>query len=202
MELICESNELNEYLTELNAVDYSNPVIQEKTSELFNSSQTDIEKVKIAFQFVRDEIHHSWDIQGTQVTCNASEVLSKGEGICYAKSNLFAALLRSQGIPTGFCYQRLMLFDTPEKGYCIHALNAVFLKTLNKWIRLDTCGNKEGIDAQFSIDEEKLDFTVQEELDEKDDPIIYVKPHPKTISTLEQHTNTIEKNKHYLQDYL
>src|SRR5690625_892275 len=92
MELICESNELNEYLTELNAVDYSNPVIQEKTSELFNSSQTDIEKVKIAFQFVRDEIHHSWDIQGTQVTCNASEVLSKGEGICYAKSNVLAAL--------------------------------------------------------------------------------------------------------------
>src|SRR5690625_6999203 len=77
MELICESNELNEYLTELNAVDYSNPVIQEKTSELFNSSQTDIEKVKIAFQFVRDEIHHSWDIQGTQVTCNASEVRSE-----------------------------------------------------------------------------------------------------------------------------
>src|SRR5699024_1884419 len=90
----------------------------------------------------------------------------------------------------------------PEKGYCIHALNAVFLKTLNKWIRLDTCGNKEGIDAQFSIDEEKLAFTVQEELDEKDDPIIYVKPHPKTISTLEQHTNAIEMYKHYLPDYL
>ncbi len=202
MELICESNAFDPYLHESNEVDYSNPIVKEKVSELFKPSQTEIEKAKIAFEYVRDDISHSWDIQGTQVTCKASEVLVKGEGICYAKSNLFAALLRSQGIPTGFCYQRLMLFDTPEKGYCIHALNAVFLKTLNKWIRLDTRGNKEGIDAQFSIDEEKLAFTVQEELDEKDDPIIYVKPHPKTISTLEQHTNAIEMYKHYLPDYL
>src|SRR5690625_6613712 len=85
-----------------------------------------------------------------------------------------------------------MLFDTPEKRYCIHALNAVFLKSINKWIRLDTRGNKEGIDAQFSIDEEKLAFTIQEELDEKDYPIIYVEPHYKTISTLEEHTDALE----------
>jgi len=49
MELICESNELSKYLTELNEVDYSHPVIKEKVSELFNSSQTDIEKAKNAF---------------------------------------------------------------------------------------------------------------------------------------------------------
>ncbi len=202
MELICESNDLNEYLTELDAVDFSNSVIQAKVYELFNSSQTDIEKAKVAFEFVRDEIHHSWDIQSTQVTCNASEVLSKGEGICYAKSNVLAALLRSEGIPTGFCYQRLMLFDTPEKGYCIHALNAVFLESINKWIRLDARGNKLGIDAQFSTDEEKLAFTVQEELDEKDYPIIYVEPHSKTISTLEAHTNALEMYKYHLPEYL
>jgi len=112
-----------------------------KINELFNPSQTEIEKVKVAFEFVRDEISHSWDIQGKRVTCSASDVLTYKEGICYAKSHLVASLLRSQGIPTGFCYQRLMLFDTPEKGYCIHALNAVFLKTLNKWQRLDARGS-------------------------------------------------------------
>src|SRR5699024_7614245 len=202
MELICESNGFNEYLAELNEVDYSNPVIQEKISELFNPSQTEIEKAKVAFEFVRDEIYHSWDIQGIQVTCNASEVLSKGEGICYAESNLLAALLRSEGIPTGFCYQRLMLFDTPEKGYCIHALNAVFLNTLNNWIRLDSRGNKLGVDAQFSIDEEKLAFTVQKQLDEKDYPFSYVEPQPKTISTLEGLTSALEMYKHHLPEFL
>lgn len=202
MELICERNDLNEYLTELNTVDYSNSVLQVKTSELFNATQTDIEKARIAFEFVRDEIHHSWDIQGKQVTCNASEVLTTGEGICYAKSNLLAALLRSEGIPTGFCYQRLMLFDTPEKGYCIHALNAIFLESIDKWIRLDTRGNKPGIDAQFSTDEEKLAFTIQEKRDEKDYPIIYVEPHHQTISTLKDHTNALEMYKYHLPESL
>lgn len=202
MELICESNDLSEYLTELNTVDYSNSKLQEKASELFNASQTDIEKARIAFQYVRDEIDHSWDIQSTQVTCNASKVLTMGEGICYAKSNLLAALLRSEGIPTGFCYQRLILFDTPEKGYCIHALNAVFLESIGKWIRIDARGNKPGIDAQFSIDEERLAFTVQENLDEKNYPIIYIEPHHKTITTLKEHTDALKMYKYHLPESL
>lgn len=202
MQLICESSNLVEYTLEINEVDYSNPLIQEKIAVLFNAAQTDLEKVEIAFEFVRDEISHSWDIQSSTVTCIASDVLSAGEGICYAKSNLFAALLRSQNIPTGFCYQRLMLFDKPEKGYCIHALNAVFIKSLKKWIRLDTRGNKEGINAQFSTTSEKLAFIVNEDDDEKDYPMIYTKPHIKTISTLENHTNALDMYKYHLPESL
>jgi transglutaminase-like putative cysteine protease len=202
MKMICESKKLDDYLVELNEVNYSNPIIKEKVKELFNPSQTEIEKAKLAFEFVRDEISHSWDIQGKRVTCNASDVLAYKKGICYAKSHLLASLLRSQGIPTGFCYQRLMLFDTPEKGYCIHALNAVFFKSLNKWVRLDARGNKEGIDAQFSIDEEKLAFPIQEKYDEKDYPVIYVKPHPKTIDVLKKHTDALEMYKNQLPESL
>ncbi|WP_026675259.1 transglutaminase-like domain-containing protein [Alkalihalobacterium bogoriense] len=198
MKLICESNKLEDYLLELNEVNYSNPLIKGKMEELFHSSQTEVEKVKIAFEFVRDEIAHSWDIQGTRVTCHASDVLKYKEGICYAKSNLLAALLRSQQIPTGFCYQRLMLFDTPEKGYSLHALNAVFLKSLEKWIRLDARGNKPGVDAQFSIDKEKLAFSVNEEFDEKDYPVIYTKPNAKTINVLKEHSDIVEMYKHHL----
>ncbi|UFU01146.1 transglutaminase family protein [Radiobacillus kanasensis] len=200
--MICESDQLEEYLLELNEVNYSNPIVKEKIGELFNSTQTEVEKAKVAFEYVRDEISHSWDIQGKRVTCKASDVLFYGEGICYAKSNLLASLLRSQRIPTGFCYQRLMLFDKPEKGYCIHALNAVFLKSLNKWIRLDARGNKKGIDAQFSLDDERLAFTTLEELDEKDYPTIYVKPHPKTLAVLEEQTDAIIMYKNYLPQHL
>jgi transglutaminase-like putative cysteine protease len=202
MNLVCESEKLNDYLLELSEVNYSNPIIKEKIAELFTTSQTEIEKAKIAFEFVRDELSHSWDIQGKRVTCKASDALAYKEGICYAKSNVLASLLRSQGIPTGFCYQRLMLFDTPEKGYSIHALNAIFLKTLNKWVRLDARGNKKGVDAQFSIDEEKLAFTTQEEFDEIDYPVIYVKPHPKTIAVLEEHTDALEMYKYHLPENL
>ncbi len=202
MILVCKSEKLDDYLLELNEVNYSNPIIKKKAYELFNPSQTEIEKARIAFEFVRDEISHSWDIQSKQVTCNASEVLDFKEGICYAKSHLLASLLRLQGIPTGFCYQRLMLFDTPEKGYCIHALNAIFLNSLNKWIRVDARGNKEGIDAQFSIEEEKLAFRINEELDEKDYPVIYAKPHPKIVAVLEENTNVLDMYKHHLPESL
>lgn len=200
MELLPESTNLIDYLEELDVVDFSHPFIQKKINELFHKGQSELEKAKIAFEFVRDEISHSWDIQSTRVTCKASEVLYYKEGICYAKANLLAALLRSQGIPTGFCYQRLMIFDTPDKGYSLHALNGVFLPSLNRWIRLDARGNKLGVQAEFSIDKEILAFPVQEELDEKDFPIIYTKPNPKTISVLKEHTDALEMYKYYLPD--
>lgn len=202
LELICESSRLDDYLQELAEVDYSHPLIQKQAANLFHSSQSEIDKVKVAFLFVRDQIAHSWDIQSHRVTCNASQVLTHKEGICYAKSNLFAALLRNEGIPTGFCYQRLMLFDTPDQGYCIHALNAVYLKSVNKWIRVDTRGNKEGIDAQFSIEEERLAFEVHEELDEMDYPMIYVKPHPKTIAVLKEQKDALKMYTQHLPESL
>lgn len=158
MKVICESEQLEHYLTECDNVNYNNSKVGEITDELFNMSQTEIEKVRIAFEFVFDDIAHSWDVQQEGVTCRASDALLYKVGICYAKSHLLAVLLRSQDILTGFYYQRLMLFDTPEKGYCIHALNAAYLSTHNKWIRLDARGNKEGINAQFSAKEEKLAF--------------------------------------------
>jgi transglutaminase-like putative cysteine protease len=200
MKLVCESSSLDDYLLELDEVDYSHPLIKEKAAELFTSSQTEIEKVKVAFEFVRDEISHSWDIQGLKVTCKASEVLRHKVGICYAKSHLLASLLRSQDIPAGFCYQRLMLFDAPDKGYCIHALNAIFLQSLHKWIRLDARGNKKGVNARFSIDKEQLAFAIQEEFGEKDYPIIYVRPNSKTISVLKQHTDALEMYQYHLPE--
>ncbi len=189
MKLSCESNSLEDYLIELDVVDYNHPLIRKKVNELFSGSLDDIEKVKIAFEYVRDSISHTFDIQSLRVTCKASDVLYFEEGICHAKSNLLAAILRSQGIPTGFCYQRLTKGDTPDTGYCIHALNAVYLRSLERWIRIDARGNKEGVDAQFSINEEKLAFPIREKYDEKDYLIIYTEPNTNTINALKQNTD-------------
>ena len=200
--MICASQNLEDYLSELEEVNFSDLMIQAKAAELFNPSQTGVEKARTAYEFVRDEISHSWDIQSKRVTCTASDVLRFKEGICYAKSHLLAALLRSQGIPAGFCYQRLMLFDTPEKGYCIHALNAIYLESLQKWVRVDARGNKEGVDAQFSLEEEKLAFHVNEALDEIDYPIIYDQPHPAIIATLKKHADAVEMYTFHLPEEL
>ncbi|MBP1916775.1 transglutaminase-like putative cysteine protease [Lederbergia galactosidilyticus] len=202
MKLICQSEQLDDYLLETAGVDFSHQLIRTKVNELFHLSQTDIEKAKTAFEFVRDEISHSWDVQGEKVTCKASEVLAEKEGICYAKSHLLAALLRSQGIPAGFCYQRLTLLDTPENGFCLHALNAIYLRSLKKWVRLDARGNKKGVDAQFSITGEKVAFPIRKELGERDYPFIYATPHPKTIAVLKKCTNPIEICKYHLPERL
>jgi len=202
MELSCESQYLEDYLLELDMVDYSHPLISKKVNELFSCSSNEIEIVKIAFEYIRDSIAHSGDILSSRVTCQASEVLQFKEGICYAKSNLLAALLRSKGIPTGFCYQRLTKGDTPSTGYCIHALNAVYLKSLARWIRLDARGNKEGVDAQFAIYEEKLAFPIRKKYDEKDYPVIYIKPNVNTLITLKQNSDCKQMLLHYLPTQL
>ncbi|UOQ87554.1 transglutaminase-like domain-containing protein [Gracilibacillus salinarum] len=202
MKLVCESDQISDYLEESETIDFSNDLIMRTASNLFEASQTEIEKTETVFHFIRDQIDHVWDIQSRRVTSKASEVLQFKEGVCYAKANLFAALLRSQGIPTGFCYQRLMLFDTPEKGYSLHALNAVYLQQLDKWIRLDARGNNKNVDAQFSLDEERLAFPVQQQFGEIDYPTIFVRPNQQTLDVLERNADMLEIYQHYLPEKL
>jgi hypothetical protein len=92
-------------------------------------------------------------------------------------------------MPAGFCYQRLTLGDTPDTGYCIHALNAVYLSPYKKWIRLDARGNKAGINAAFSLGEEQLAFPIREEYDEVDYPTIFKAPNVKTMEALRQNSD-------------
>lgn len=150
------------------------------------------------YRFVRDGISHSWDVQDRRVTAKASDALREKVGICWAKANLLAALMRANGIPAGICYQRLTLGDTPDTGYCIHALNVVYLKSVDKWIRLDARGNKPGVNAQFSLDEERLAFPVRAEYNETDDKRVYARPHPKTIKVLLENEDALEMYRHHL----
>lgn len=202
MYLICESSLLEAYLCEHEIVDYSHPLVQETIRQLHTASYPEMERVRRTFEFVRDIIQHSWDIQSPQVTCKASEVLSYGEGLCYAKAHLLAALLRAQEIPTGFCYQRLAVGATTEMGYALHGLNAVYLVSEASWIRLDARGNKPGIQAEFSTSQEQLAYVVRPELDEIDYPIIYAQPHPKVVKALREQTNCLHLCRYFLPDQL
>jgi transglutaminase-like putative cysteine protease len=115
------------------------------------------------------------------VTCAASEVLASGTGYCYAKSHLLAALLRANGIPAGFCYQRLSIDDAGAR-YSLHGLNAAHLPQCG-WYRLDSRGNKPGVNAQFSPPIEQLAFHVNFP-GEKDFPEILPDPLPMVVTAL------------------
>ncbi|MDQ2086979.1 transglutaminase-like domain-containing protein, partial [Herbivorax sp. ANBcel31] len=142
--------------------------------------------------FVRDDIKHSADIDGKIVTCKASEVLKYRQGICYAKSHLLAAMLRFLGIPTGLCYQKLLLNDDTAPYIILHGLNAVFIRDIGRWIRLDARGNIGCIDAQFSIEHERLAFHVRKEKREEDIWTIFSNPDKSVIDRLNQYDDTLE----------
>ena len=142
--------------------------IQEMVQELKNQSDDNLDYIKRCYIFVRDEILHSWDIKIEVVSRTASDVLKNKTGICWTKSCLLAALLRANQIPSGISYQLLTRADDDSEGYMIHALNTVHIKYLNKWIRLDARGNKENINAYFSLDEEHLAYSIRSEFGEID----------------------------------
>ena len=121
---------MREYLASSCYIDWQHPTISQKAKALTVGLTSVEDKVKRCFEFVRDEVKHSWDYQLNPVTCKASDTLIHGTGFCYAKSHLLAALLRANGIPAGLCYQRLTIADD-HPPFCLHGLNAVEMLDAN-----------------------------------------------------------------------
>ena len=143
-----------DYLAATAVVDYYHPLVSDRALALAKGATDKLELARRCYEFVRDAIPHSFDINAEPVSCSASEVLQNGHGICYAQSHLLAALLRANGIPAGFDYQRL--YDD-ELNYCLHGFNSVYLPEFG-WYRVDARGNTGDIDAQFSPPRERLAF--------------------------------------------
>ncbi len=149
---------MQEYLEPTKYINWHEPEVNEKATQLAALCSNKQEIAKGCFEFVRDEIKHSGDYKLDPVTCKASDVLKYGTGYCYAKSHLLAALLRANGIPAGLCYQRLTITND-EPPFCLHGLNAIYLEECG-WYRVDPRGNKPGVDAQFCPPVEKLAFPI------------------------------------------
>lgn len=189
--MIAQSNNLKDYLNSTHIIDADNPLIIRKARQIIGEVSSDIEKGRMLFKWVRDEIPHSRDIRSEIVTCRASEVLFKGTGICFAKSHLLGALLRSVRIPAGFCYQALSR-TLPFTGMVVHGLNGVFIPSIGKWIRVDSRGNTKGIDAQFSLTEEKLAFPMDKKKGEFIYDDIFTSPAPVVVDTLQKFSSLTE----------
>lgn len=153
------SIDMEKYLKVSEVIDWEHPEIMERAKQIALRFETPMAIAQACFEWVRDEICHSFDYQMNPVTCRASDVLEYKTGYCYAKSHLLAALLRANQIPTGFCYQRLSI-DDKGAPYSLHGFNALHLPEIG-WYRVDARGNKEGVNAQFSPPQERLAFKTQ-----------------------------------------
>lgn len=164
---------MNKYLTSSEFIDFENSLVMAKAKELSQGMANPKAIAKACFEYVRDEIKHSWDNELNPVTCKASEVLEHKTGYCYAKSHLLAALLRANGIPAGLCYQRLTI-QNDQPPFSLHGLNAVYLPDIG-WYRIDARGNKSGVEAHIAPPIEKLAFSIMVE-GEVDFPEIWSEP--------------------------
>lgn len=184
------------YLESSEYIDWHHPAVLAKAKEFAGLAYSDDVVAQRCYEFVRDSILHSWDHQKNPITCKASDALIHGTGYCYAKSHLLAALLRANSIPTGLCYQRLSVgADGPP--YCLHGLNAVFLKEYG-WYRIDPRGNKPGVAAAFTPPAETLAFAITDP-QERDLPEIWPEPHPLVVKVLTT-MNTFEQVYNNLPD--
>jgi transglutaminase-like putative cysteine protease len=177
---------MEQFLKPTEVIDWIHPAVSSLAGELAKNTTGILATAKRCFEWVRDSIQHSSDFQRNPVTCAASAVLRCGTGYCYAKSHLLAALLRANGIPAGFCYQRLSI-DDPGAPYSLHGLNAVYLPEFG-WYRVDARGNKPGVNAQFSPPVEQLAFRVNFP-EEKDFPEILPDPLPLVVTALKTYSD-------------
>ena len=177
---------MDKYLKETELVNFSNEAVKKLAQTLAKNSQNDEEISKNCFIYVRDKIHHSGDYKDDITTLRASDVLKYGTGWCYSKSILLAALLRANAIPTAFCYQRLSCSEYVKDVYCLHGLNAIYLKAYG-WYRVDSRGNKKGVNAEFTPPMEKLAFKLAD--NEFDLEELYSDPLDEVLNALKANTS-------------
>ncbi len=177
---------LEPYLTHTTVIDGDHPEVRGLARRLRSEAADDVDLARRAFEWVRDEVAHSFDACDPRVTLRASDVLRERVGLCYAKSHLLAALLRAEGIPTALCYQRLAHGD----AHVLHGLVAIHLD--GSWHRHDPRGNTNGIAAQFSLGEEKLAWSVDPGAGEIDYEGLWSEPSPAVVAVLQNTTNVLE----------
>jgi len=187
---------MEEFLQSDAVIDWQFPSIVECAGKIALGHKTVESIAQACFEWVRDEIHHSYDHQMNPVTCRASDVLQHKTGYCFAKNHLLAALLRANQIPAGFCYQRLSI-DDQGAPYSLHGFNAIYLPKIG-WYRVDARGNRSGINAQFTPPQEQLAYKIRLP-EEADFPAILPKPLPVVVEAL-QDWNTWDEMLSHLPD--
>lgn len=119
-----------------------------KAQELTKNSKTDDEKVKNIYNYVVKNISYDYNKMNRideDYVPDVESIFKSSKGMCYDYSALFAAMLRSVGVPT----KLLKGYKSDTKAY--HAWNEVYLN--NKWVIIDTT-----YDA--TLNSKKLNYTM------------------------------------------
>lgn len=122
------------YLNSIQNVDWDiDSLAVKKAKELTKNATTDYEKVKAIYQYMISNIKYDNKLAFSAASSYLPEIdrtLSAKKDICYGFSSLYAAMLRSEGIPAKLVMGKSDYVST------YHAWNEVFVD--NKWVIIDT----------------------------------------------------------------
>ncbi|HEX2947253.1 MAG TPA: transglutaminase-like domain-containing protein [Clostridia bacterium] len=127
-------------------------------SRLTKGLDTDSKKIKAIYNYVVSKISYDYDKLAKLSTTYVPDVdstLSSGTGICYDYSSVFAAMLRSQGIPA----KLIMGYSPKVQGF--HAWNEVYDAGTDKWIVIDTTFDSQKMAAKekYSMEKSQTDYS-------------------------------------------
>ena len=126
----------------------SNMKAVEKAKELTKDATTNKEKASLIYNYIVRNIRYDYDKASkvqTGYIPSVDTVLDTSLGICYDYSVLYAAMLRSVGVPT----KMLMGYNDDIEEY--HAWNEVYLKETNEWVTIDTTYDAPNIQNNISL---------------------------------------------------
>lgn len=147
---------MSPFLRSTAIVNWDHPEVLALASYLAKQSDEPLALIVRTFNWVRDQIEHSWEYQKEAVHLKASDVLINKHGCCFAKSHLLAALLRANGISTGFAYQKVNS-DWGESQHRLYGFNSVYLPHAG-WCDLDAGGTRQGVKTSFFPPETSLTY--------------------------------------------
>lgn len=124
-----------------------NSACVKKSAEICGGAGDDIEKIAAIFTYIADNIEYDYNLAASVQSGylpDPDSLLSKKKGICFDYASLFAAMCRSQGIPT-----RLVIgYASPD---IYHAWNEVYTVETG-WITPELLLDEKGynlVDATF-----------------------------------------------------
>ena len=129
------------YIQKSDYCDFDHPAVSSLARDLAKDEPDPARVTEAAFKYIRDNIRFGFDL----VRVKASETLAKGYGVCWNKSLLLVALLRSNKIPARMVYNPVRReFMRPAIGEACQALpetiNHCFTQVqLNgRWVTVNT----------------------------------------------------------------
>ena len=151
------------YLASVQNIRWNSDMEAIKTaSKLTKGLSTDSEKIKAIYDYVTSNISYDYDklakLKKTYVP-DIDNTIACGKGICYDFSSVFAAMLRSQGIPA-----KLIKGYSPNvEGY--HSWNEVYNSDTGKWVVIDTTYDSQMKAAKklYSMEKKQSQYSVSYE---------------------------------------